>query len=813
MGLIFFFLPPPVSSGQYREVHPFGPSPTGFNTDLVLELDPSVLSTNRVLATMDGMVAVIPDPAPATTCTLVLRPASKKTDIEVMKGHTVHVYRNIDTASVGTAISPIIAEMAEKKFLDVLTQAQRVTKFLQGYFGVFVDSGSVLGQLSTSNGVGGWGRVGFEIVVIPGGLRSPGGSTFSAQDGWKRLKELIAPGSMTRRFEPMAFYKYVDSKGILDISHVGHPMFTMLTRRAMLEVRDEYDAPVVGGVDVYDGRDGTTTHKPLTADMRGTIVLDSLPFGSSGTPTTATYGVSLPGYVFTENPAGEAALAAPTATMTAPAFVGVQRIFMADADDPDNWFVKNTGLPRFTAGNKVTPIRDGVSTFEQYTSAVRSLTLPAHTMYLAAYDLYDDFRLVPGDAASSFHDLTTAVANRGANIYALAWDRYGTQNSNEVDRLNALPGGHGHAILDNDTLSGGAHHQKLLLVNGNRGAFAFCGGIDIRPNRLDSPNHGAPAAFHDVHARIDGPAVANMHHTFVERWNSQSSPPGGNLSTSPPSVSADGSAYVQVARTYAPAKKYPFAPSGSLTCLQAIIKAINKAKKFIYIEDQFLFPYPDEGGADSVGVLDALVDALSRIDYLIMVTSTHVAVNGAHSHRRDFIQKLYAAAPSKVFVFGMDRSLVKPRVPRSNELAEVGWCEFVWTAVVVDSCSGDQSYESEIYCHSKVWIIDDVICKIGSANCNRRSYTNDSEMDLVVIDGALGVGGRKTAQDLRMELWAEHLGLTSRVGELQDYKHALYFWQHFAGNTHIAVYNSAESDPPAWRVPLLPWSNADPDGR
>ena len=78
-----------------------------------------------------------------------------------------------------------------------------------------------------------------------------------------------------------------------------------------------------------------------------------------------------------------------------------------------------------------------------------------------------------------------------------------------------------------------------------------------------------------------------------------------------------------------------------------------------------------------------------------------------------------------------------------------------------------------IYVHAKVCIVDDVWFTCGSDNFNRRSWTNDSEVTCAVIDATLddrepadlsgaGDGARVLARDLRLQLWAEHLGLDPR---------------------------------------------------
>src|SRR5205085_630542 len=100
-------------------------------------------------------------------------------------------------------------------------------------------------------------------------------------------------------------------------------------------------------------------------------------------------------------------------------------------------------------------------------------------------------------------------------------------------------------------------------------------------------------------------------------------------------------------------------------------------------------------------------------------------------HRRKFIEGLISAAPSpKVYVYYLRRWNRPQRAPA--ELATEGG-----GAMLGSSASGSKKYRDEIYVHSKVWIVDDICAKIGSANCNLRSYTHDSEMDIVMLDGAV----------------------------------------------------------------------------
>ena len=61
-------------------------------------------------------------------------------------------------------------------------------------------------------------------------------------------------------------------------------------------------------------------------------------------------------------------------------------------------------------------------------------------------------------------------------------------------------------------------HQKIQVVRNDGGIHAYCGGIDLNANRTQTPAHASRGPFHDVHARVDGPAAGELATTFIERW-------------------------------------------------------------------------------------------------------------------------------------------------------------------------------------------------------------------------------------------------------------------------------------------------------
>jgi phosphatidylserine/phosphatidylglycerophosphate/cardiolipin synthase-like enzyme len=840
---VHLFLAKPASPVHLREAYPYGPSAAGFHTDLAIEVDPAVLTESSALATVSGLVRWIPNITLDTGSLILVPSPSELPGISSIVGRTLvfFVYRNLDFDSMVTRLQPRI-EAPENQPSPQGDSTTRLMEFVNGHFSIWVESGEELGLPSTNGGTNGWARLGFEIVYMP--------SIAFEDKGLMRIVELTKPEALTRRLEPMSFYASVQAAttGIeLAPIHLDHPLLTIPTRRTLLELRDERDRPYDSlDIEIQKGSDPSIVFTSTTAN-RGMIELDVL--APNAVASAATYKVWRNLYVFTELPSGKKALDILTSKpLTAPAHWVFQALCMNNIADMDNWFVANNddlSLPMYTANNTVTPLRDGVAVFNSYTRAIRTLSDPAHYMYLAGLVMMDDFELVRGDTLSTMAELIFwAAAIEHAMVRVMLWeDRSGDTNAGEWSRINnlgasghnaqAVLDGHTHACLTLPALRTGTHHQKLLVISGEKGRIAFCGGVDVNRNRRDSPNHGALGGYHDVHAKIKGPAVTDIERVFAARWNTHPSSLAVNstVPTPPPSPNnlddSTGSVYVQVACTFpnrGAAPVYPFAPSGSFTPLEAFLHAIKKAEKFIYIEDQYLTPYP--GGSpydeddDPLSILYELRQALTRpqnpIDYLIMVIPNYTNLSWlnkitpfegqARYRRQQFINSLLEIAPTKVHVFYLGRPL--PLRPRLN-LGEVA------TEGDGAGTSGGPGRRDEIYCHSKVWIIDDVIAKIGSANCNQRSYTHDSEMDIVMVDGAVSNGARAFARNFRLQLWGEHLGMSSfpKNALLEDHLMAREFWlrQPQPYNSHILPYlHDQEIETNAHTG----WRNlVDPDGR
>lgn len=236
---------------------------------------------------------------------------------------------------------------------------------------------------------------------------------------------------------------------------------------------------------------------------------------------------------------------------------------------------------------------------------------------------------------------------------------------NALEVVNPLP------VDPSDFVEGvGSWHQKFQVVRrtpdspGNR-VIGYLGGIDINGNRLDSPGHHGRAyrppsqvsntpsarAFHDVHARITGPAAA-VALTFARRWEFDSSrQPAGSpqlgvafatpLATDTAEVPPQPARHlVQVGRSgYAPdpaggSTPLPWSPAGEPTIAQAIVRAMEQAREYIYIEDQYFTP-PDTH-------IHALLDASVRdpkLRLLIVIPTSSDQLFG-EIRRREMFERL-----------------------------------------------------------------------------------------------------------------------------------------------------------------------------
>lgn len=271
------------------------------------------------------------------------------------------------------------------------------------------------------------------------------------------------------------------------------------------------------------------------------------------------------------------------------------------------------------------------------------------------------------------------------------------------------------AALDSRERPLHCHHEKIVLVDDR---VAYVGGIDLTSesgDRFDSSRHPARAAvgWHDVCARIQGPAVADVAAHFRMRWREVT---GDALAqgVSPKESVVAGAATVQVVRTI-PEHVYDAVPDGDFGILESYVRALRSATSLVYLENQFLW---------SPEVAMVLREKLERppSDRFRLVLVLPAKPNSGNDDTRGILAELVDADD------GRGRLLACTLFARSGPFAD------------------------PVYVHAKVGVVDDRWLTIGSANLNEHSLFNDTELNVVTNDEGL-------ARSTRLRLWAEHLEL------------------------------------------------------
>lgn len=290
------------------------------------------------------------------------------------------------------------------------------------------------------------------------------------------------------------------------------------------------------------------------------------------------------------------------------------------------------------------------------------------------------------------------------------------------------------AVAGLPTLSPATHHQKVAVIDDD---FAIVGGIDVDERRWDTPDHDRPAAetWRDVSLAVYGPRAGAVRTAAEAIWaacvearkaEDLPAPNLGGLRTprardAAPMTDADariaGDGF-SVKLTYADAEQGPlvFGPKNVLDeTLQTVLELIRSAKRFLYIETQFL---------RCREVAEALAEAgRARPELEVVIILPFAPERFAFKGRRGsairHAEALQADAIKRVrAAFGDRLAVLSPAKPAER--------------------TEDDSFAAHgagiVYVHSKVMIVDGAVAMVGSANLNDRSLRWDTEVSALWRD-------------------------------------------------------------------------------
>jgi cardiolipin synthase len=247
-----------------------------------------------------------------------------------------------------------------------------------------------------------------------------------------------------------------------------------------------------------------------------------------------------------------------------------------------------------------------------------------------------------------------------------------------------------------------------------------------------APGHHGVGHNHDLNLEISGPAVTDIHHNFVQRWNEASERhavdgrwgPDADRELAFPGdlAAARGPTVAQVQRTMHPGRytttfpapgHTPFAVAdGEFSNRSQYIQAIRAAREFIYLENQAISVRP---------ILEELVAAVNRgVAVALVLPMVAHCVDSPADRREAFRQERCALASAS---------------------------HFTLAGLAGRDASGTRQ---PVHVHSKLMIVDDVWAMVGSCNLHRYSLEGNSELNIAFADPT-------AVRSLRSGLLAEHL--------------------------------------------------------
>ncbi|MGH0037471.1 MAG: phospholipase D-like domain-containing protein [Myxococcota bacterium] len=413
--------------------------------------------------------------------------------------------------------------------------------------------------------------------------------------------------------------------------------------------------------------------------------------------------------------------------------------------DGDHVPFVTTGSYPIRGGNRVVPLVDGEPAFRRICEAVEGAKKSAWAT-IAFH--YPDFTMP--DGRGRLFDVLDAAVERGIDVRVIFWrHRRFAELSPDVHFAGteedlAMLRARGSRFLARWDQAHDAYcqHQKSWIVDaGEPTEVGFVGGINLNPNScvpVGHPPRPGAGTTHDVYVEVQGPAATDVHHNFVQRWNEASDrdEPDGlwpdasvqDLLPFPEVASAPvGEVPVQVQRTvrrdlYRDGRPAPGAApfdiaAGEFSIVDQYREALDAAQRSIYIEDQAIA---------SPEVVDRLRSALER--------GVEVVFLAPRKENREMIAGRKDPKNAEFFA----------------SLAALGRHDHFTLACIAQSLPGGG--HQDIYVHSKIALVDDVWCTIGSTNIANRSFYGDTELNA-------SFWHRPTVSALRRELLLEHLAV------------------------------------------------------
>jgi phosphatidylserine/phosphatidylglycerophosphate/cardiolipin synthase-like enzyme/V8-like Glu-specific endopeptidase len=273
------------------------------------------------------------------------------------------------------------------------------------------------------------------------------------------------------------------------------------------------------------------------------------------------------------------------------------------------------------------------------------------------------------------------------------------------------------------------HHQKFMVAKKSGMTIAYCGGLDISPQRTpqgwpDNKLQPAGLVWHDTHVKLEGLIARDLEREFVLRWNrgKDKSTAAKLLDWKPFEKLAEaplGSADREAAKNTHKLQMLRTVSAGATTpdirrddVWQGYFRLIGCATRFLFMENQY-FHEP--------AMADAIVkQAEAQPDLIIIIVvafeiddPTNQLTEHGRALQNEFFKRLFEIPANRRRVYTMFGRLV----------------------------------------HSKLILVDDQALSVGSTNADPRDFFMDTQLN-VMLDDSQAVTG------FRHQLWSHDLGVS-----------------------------------------------------
>lgn len=415
---------------------------------------------------------------------------------------------------------------------------------------------------------------------------------------------------------------------------------------------------------------------------------------------------------------------------------------------PSSPFV-TTGTYPTRGGNHVIPWIDGEPAFRRICEVIEAAQ---QSVWATITFMWPSFRMP--DHHGTPLDLFERVARRAIDVRLIFWrpdEAMARHRRNafwgSAEHFDMLAQHYPHVKIRWDrAYPGYCQHQKSWLIDANLdAATSFVGGINLNPHSLVAPGHRGEGHNHDVYVEVAGPAVADVQHNFVQRWNeaserNRSDGQWGKGSEEdlafPTQLPPErGSTIVQIQRTthsgcyangYPPAGGSAFAiAAGEQTNFEQVCAAIGSARRTIYLENQYV-EVPE--------IVEALDQALARgVEVVLLLPAVPDLATSAPvtTERQSFLDARARLAAYENFTLCGIAGL------------------------------GKDGQRKPVYVHSKLMLVDDEWATVGSCNLHHYSLFGNGELNAAFWDPV-------AVRAMRVELFQEYLGIDTAAMDVRE---------------------------------------------